>query len=232
MAPTPGNPNNGLYKTLSAPAYSIAETSRLTGIKKWSVSRWLRGYKYYGGELDPVIKREIPPESTYASFLDLIDLLFVKKFIETGFSLQHIRKALDEARDYLGTRHFARNKFFTSSNEIILELPEGDMVALLTDGQRAMGEVIENVFDKVDFEEITEFRFVKRWFPKGRDGYIVIDPLISYGRPTIDGSGIATENIFDLYLGEDEKIDPVKYWFDLPEYKIQAAVNFETSLVA
>jgi len=232
MAPAPGTPNNGLYKTLSAPAYSIAETSRLTGIKKWSVSRWLRGYKYYGGELDPVISRSIPPESTFASFLDLIDLLFINKFIESGFSLQHIRKALEEARVHLGTQHFARSKFFTSSNEMILELPEGNMVALLKDGQRAMGEVVKNVHDKVDFEEITEFGFVKRWFPKGRDGFIVIDPQISYGRPTIEGSGIATENVFDLFLGENKTIDPVRHWFDLPDYKIQAAVNFETSLVA
>jgi uncharacterized protein (DUF433 family) len=232
MVPKPDNPNNGLYKTLSAPAYSMAETSRLTGIKKWSVSRWLRGYKYYGGKLDPVIRREISPESTYASFLDLIDLLFVRKFIESGFSLQRIRKALDEARDYLGTRHFARNKFFTNSREIVLELPEGDMVALLKDGQRAMGEVIESVFDKVDFEEVTEFGFVRRWYPKGKQGYIVIDPLISFGRPTIIGSGIATENIIDLYLGEKEKIGPVESWFQIPRHHIQAAIRFETSLAA
>ncbi|MCJ7659504.1 MAG: DUF433 domain-containing protein [Anaerolineales bacterium] len=232
MVPNPGNPNNGLYKTLSAPAYSISETSRLTGIKKWSVSRWLRGYKYHGGELDPVIRREIPPESTYASFLDLIDLLFVRKFIESGFSLQHIRKALDEARIHLGAYHFARSKFFTSSKEMILELPEGNMVALLKGGQRAMSEVIENVYDKVDFEEVTEFGFVRRWYPRGREGYIVIDPQISFGRPTIQGSGIATENVLDLYLGENEKIGPVESWFKIPRHHIQAAIRFETSLVA
>jgi hypothetical protein len=44
------------------------------------------------------------------------------------------------------------------------------------------------------------------------------------------GSGIATENIFDLYLGENKKIGLVKNWFDLPRHKIQAAVRFETSL--
>jgi hypothetical protein len=94
MVSTPGNPKNDLYKTLSAPTYSIAEASRLTGISRGRVSRYLRGYRYEGGELDPVISRSIPPESTYASFLNLIDLLFIKKFIERGFSLQFIRKAL------------------------------------------------------------------------------------------------------------------------------------------
>ncbi len=74
MVSKPGNPKNDLYKTLSAPTYSIAETSRLTGISRGRVSRYLRGYRYEGGELDPVISRSIPAKSTYASFLDLIDL--------------------------------------------------------------------------------------------------------------------------------------------------------------
>lgn len=232
MVSKPGNPDDGLYKTLSAPTYSIAETSRLTEISRGRVSRYLRGYKYYGGELDPVISRSIPPESTYASFLDLIDLLFVKRFIERGFSLQFIRKALEDAREYLGTPHFARSKFFTSRDKIILELPANHMVALLTDGQTAMNEVIKQVYDKLDFEEVTRFGFVRRWYPRGKEGFIVIDPTISYGRPTIVGSGIATENVFDLYLGENEKIEPVKNWFQLPRHHIQAAVRFETSLAA
>jgi uncharacterized protein (DUF433 family) len=232
MVSTPGNPKNDLYKTLSAPTYSIAEASRLTGISRGRVSRYLRGYRYKGGELDPVISRSISAESTYASFLDLIDLLFVKRFIERGFSLQFIKKALEDARVYLGMPHFARSKFFTSRDKIILELPDSHMVALLTDGQRAMDEVVKQTYDKLDFEEITSFGFVRRWYPRGREGYIVIDPTISYGRPTIKGSGIATENIFDLYLGENEKIGPVESWFQLPRHHIQAAVRFETSLVA
>ena len=95
-----------------------------------------------------------------------------------------------------------------------------------------MNEVVEQVYDKVDFEEVTNFGFVRRWYPRGKRGYIVIDPKISFGRPTIIGSGIATENIFDLYLGENKKIAPVKSWFDLPKHKIQAAVTFEISLAA
>lgn len=234
MDSTSGNPTVSLYKTLSAPTYSIAEVHRLTGISRWRISRWLRGYKYDGGEQDPVITRSISPESTYASFLDLIDLLFVKKFVERGFSLQLIRKALEEARTHLGTPHFARNKFFTSSDKIILELPESsnNVVALLTDGQRAIGEIIDKVYDKLDFEEVTEFGFVSRWYPEGKEGYIIIDPQISFGKPTVKGSGIATENIYDLYLGENRKIEPVRNWFQLPRHKIQAAIRFEASLGA
>jgi uncharacterized protein (DUF433 family) len=233
MKPAPGHPNNDLYKTLSSPTYTIAETTRLTGLSRGRVSRYLRGYRYEGGELDPVISRSIPAESTYASFLNLIDLLFVKKFLESGFSLQLIRKALDDARVHLGTPHFARSTFFTSIKDIVLQLPDSsDMVTLLTGGQMAMSIVIDEFYEKLDFEKITNFKFVRRWYPRGKEGYIVIDPTISYGRPTIKGSGIATENIFDLYLGENKRVEPVKSWFQIPGHHIEAAVNFETSLAA
>jgi uncharacterized protein (DUF433 family) len=226
-------PKIEMYRTLSAPTYSISEVHRLIGISRGRVSRWLRGYKYEGGVQDPVILRSILPESTYASFLDLVDLLFVKKFIERGFSLQFIRKALDEAREHLGTPHFARNKFFTSSHKIILELPKSskNMIALLSGGQMAMGEIVEQIFDKLDFEDVTKFGFAIRWYPQGREGFIIIDPQVSFGRPTIRGRGVATENVLDLYIGEGKKIEPVRKWFHLSRPEVQAAIRFETSLI-
>jgi uncharacterized protein (DUF433 family) len=224
------NGTNELFECLDAPAYSISITNRLTGINRWSVSRWLRGYKYVGGEQSPVVKSTIPTGLPYASFLDLIDLLFVRMFIERGFPLQTIRKALDDARKHLGTNHFARSSFFTSGRDIILELPKDDYVALLKAGQRAIGEIIEKLYDKLDFEEVTQHGFVCRWYPNGRDGLIMIDPQISFGRPTLMGYGVATSNIYDLYLGEKEQLEPVSEWFNIPATKIQTAVQFEHSL--
>jgi uncharacterized protein (DUF433 family) len=225
------NLRNGLFESLSAPAYSIAEASRLTGIGKWSVSRWLRGYRYEGGEQGPVVKRTIPLELSYASFLDLVDLLFVKQLLKRGFSLQYIRKAANEAGRYLGSPHFARKVLFVGDKRIFLELPDS-IIALLTGGQRAMKPIIEAVYDKLDFEEITEFGFAQRWYPNGKSGHVVIDPQISFGRPTIIDHSVATLNIYDLYLGENKKIEPVCRWFNIPSHKIKAAINFERSLWA
>ena len=227
------------YKSLDTPAYSIAEASRLVGMPKWTVRRYLQGYDYkysskgliYESNQPPVIKHSKKEKLTYASFLDLIDLLFVKDFLHRGFSLQFLRKALDEAREYLGTPHFARSVFFTKGSQIILELPNnGNMIALLTGGQSAMPEIIKKLSDKIEFEDVTEFGLAKRWYPKGRNGLIVIDPQISFGRPTLVGRGVATSNIYDLYIGENEQIHEVSEWFNIPAPEIQAAVQFEHGL--
>lgn len=237
---TPNINGYELVKSLDFPAYSISETSRLAGIPPWSVSRYLRGYEYKYLTRDEMFEVHKPPivsqsleKSTYASFLDLIDLLFVKEFLKRDFTLQFLRHALLEAKERLGTPHFARSVFYTSGNEIVLRLPkDGYLIALMTGGQIALPKIIEELSKILDFENITEFGFARRWYPRGRDGLIVIDPQIAFGRPTLIGHGVATGNIYDLYLGEKEKYLPVSEWFNIPIPKIKTAVQFEHSLCA
>jgi len=84
--------------------------------------------------------------------------------------------------------------------------------------------------DRLNFEDATRFGFARRWYPRGKKGNIVIDPEISFGRPTLIGTGIPTNNIYDLYLGEDQNIEPVSNWFNIPVPQIESAVQFEHSL--
>jgi uncharacterized protein (DUF433 family) len=232
-------PADKLYRVLTTPAYTLAESSQLAGISRGRVARWLKGYEFTykagnekrEGKKEAVIRHSDEPS---ASFLDLIDLLFVKRFIERGFTLQFLRNALEEARDLLGTSHFARSAFFTSGKQIILELRKSEskyMIALMTGGQTAIPQIIEQFDDKIDFEDVTGFGYATRWYPKGKQGLVVIDPQISFGRPTLISRGVATENIYDLYLGESKKIEPVSQWFKIPAPEIRAAVTFQSGLV-
>ncbi len=227
-----------LLRSLSAPAYSIATTSRLVGITRWSIVRYLRGYEYkhfideeeFPVHQPPVINQSLE-DSTYASFLDLVDLLVVKEFLDRGFTLQRLRPAFDEVRNRLGTHHFATSKFYTHGDQITLELPsDGTMIALLTGGQIAMGEITRKLSVKLDFEDVTEHGFARRFYPQGKAGAVVIDPEISFGRPVLIGYGVATSNIYDLYLGEDRQAEPVSSWFNIPVPQIETAVQFEHSL--
>jgi uncharacterized protein (DUF433 family) len=227
---------NDYFNILDAPAYSIAETSRLVKINPWTVRRYLQGYEYEYISLravqPPVVKGDNIDRKKYASFLDLIDLIFVREFMRRGFGLPTLRKALDEARERLGTPHFARSVFFTSgSKEIILKLPQdGSMIALLTGGQSAMPQIIEKLSDKLEFEDVTGFGFAKRWYPRGAQEFVVIDPEISFGRPILKGRAIPTQNVYDLYLGERKRIKPVSNWFNIPAPEVNAAIKFEQYL--
>jgi uncharacterized protein (DUF433 family) len=227
--------------TLNAPAYSTAEASRLVNMKPWTVRRYLRGYQYDYSHRGPVQRKTQPPfikdgsetREPYASFLDLVDLVIVREFQKRGFKLPTLRKALDEARELLGTPHLGRNVFFTSGDQITLQLPkDGHLITLLTAGQMAIPDIVIPLSDKLEFENVTEYGFASRWYPKGMNGHIVIDPQVSFGRPTLIGRGVATSNIYDLFQGENEKIEPVAKWFNISPPHIQAAVDFEQALWA
>jgi uncharacterized protein (DUF433 family) len=232
------NSGEKLYRTLTTPIYLLTEASLLVGISRGRVSRWIKGYEYtysVGNEKRQGKQKSVINhcEEPCVSFLDLIDLLFVKRFLEYGITLQYLRLALEEARSLLGTPHFARNTFYTNGKQITVDLePKSKyMITLMTDGQIAIPTIIGQLDDKIDFENVTGFGLARRWYPNGKNGLIVIDPQISFGRPTLIGRGVATESVYDLYLGENKKLEPVSKWYKIPPQEVKAAINFQSSLV-
>jgi len=230
-----------MYTLLDSPIYSLADAARLTGLSRYRVSRWLQGYKFTyevagGSEIreshrEAVVKRS-REKDTFVSFLDLIDMLFVKSFLDNGFYLQTIRKALDEARERLMAPHFANSRFFTDGKNLYLELPKDSnhILALMTGGQWAIAPIVKKLSEKIDFHDVSGI--ATRWYPLGKDGRILVDPRICYGRPTIMGRGIATDNVYDLFLGENKNTQAVTDWFRITEIEAKSAVEFEHSMYA
>lgn len=217
------------------PRYSPTEASRIVGLTVGRVSRWLRGYRYQRGEqvvtMAPVLSRE--SNSKYASFLDLVDLLFVKRFLEVGFSLQKIRAALTEAESVVGGHHFAQRSFMTDGKSIFLWVKESGsphLLELFSGGQWVISDFIVHLARQIDFDE--ETGFAERWFPAGRAGRIVLDPRIAFGAPTIIGTGVRTANVYDLFVAEDRDERVAADWMNLRVEDVAAAVGYEQSIAA
>ncbi|MDF1554428.1 MAG: DUF433 domain-containing protein [Deferrisomatales bacterium] len=180
----------------------------------------------------PVVKREAG-DSPFASFLDLVDLLFVKGFLAHGFSLQKIRKALAEAETVLGGHHFAQRAFFTDGKRIYLKVHERGAEALLqlfTGGQWVIAPVILQAARQIEFDEHTGF--AERWYPAGRDGRIIVDPRICFGAPVVAGKGVSTSNVYSLFQAENEDAERVASWMHLDVRDVEAAVGYEKALAA
>jgi hypothetical protein len=216
--------------------YQSSVVGRLVGLNTTRVRRWLKGYKYYNGSdihhISPVLRRSAAKiSSSYASFFDLIDLLFAKQFLDNGISLQRLRKALNEATDVLGTNHFARETFFSDGKNIYLKIRkyDGNLLQLLSGGQWVIAPIIKQLAKQIEFDHHTGF--ARRWFPQAGGGLIILDPLLSFGRPSIR-KGIDTESIYDLYIAEGESIARVCSWMKLSAQEVKAAVSFETAIAA
>jgi len=230
------------FSVWDIPMYSAPTVSKLIGLSVTRVRRWLMGYEYTypaGPDLDlrtrhkgPVISRDEVADSNCASFYDLIDLLFVKKFLDHGISLQKVRKALREAEELIGGHHFAQRIFFTDGKNIYLKVKnDADaLLELLSGGQWVIAPIIKQLARQIDFDQPTGV--ARRWYPLGPSGLIVLDPRISFGKPTLRGRGIATANVYDLFLGENESVNRVCSWMNLQSREVEAAVNFERLLAA
>jgi len=242
--PRAGN-DDRLLEALDFKTYGVAEAARLVHIHPRRTSRWLQGYVYEyevqpgrfkRTQQAPVVRREATEGTIYASFLDLIDLLFVKQFLDHGISLQRIRLAFDEASLVLNTNHFARQTFFTDGRSIYLRLAEfgpdraEGIMQLMSGGQWTIAPIIEELASRIDFHEATGL--ARRWFPMGREGHVVVDPLIAFGRPSLFRRGVATENVYDFFIGEGEELHRVAGAFPFPPDELMAAVHFEHELAA
>jgi len=233
---------DALRRAADAPAYTIAEASQLTGLSKDRTRRWLQGYDYsyllsqstaiIRRRQAPVVRRGRTAGTPYASFLDLIDLLFVKEFLAHGISLQRLRKALDEAQQILGKLHFAHESFFTDGRSIYLQVKNaGDAIMeLLNNGQWVIAPIILELAQKIEFDKTT--KLARRWYPRGSQFPVVVDPLISFGRPALLKRGVATANVYDLFLAEGQDISATSVWLGLAVSDARAAVEFEQQLAA
>ena len=162
-------------------------------------------------------------------FRDLIELRFVKAFLDAGLGLKTIRHCLEYARAAVeDERPFATRRFRTDGRTIFLESAHagGDVELLdLKSRQYAIQKVIERSFKDVDLEGDV----VIRWRPyKGRES-IVIDPERVFGQPIAADYGVPTIALAQAVFAEGS-VKRVAQLYEIPASVVRDAVAFEGSL--
>ena len=219
--------------------YSVGEASKLTGVSRQNIRRWLYGYHYTKGGTRlfqaPVLNHDYAPyENIHAlSFLDLMEIRFVDQFRIYGVSLQTIRIAAQRAAGLVQHSHpFATKKFFTDKTTILAQLVadpnEPELIDLAKRQYEIHDVVLPFLYEGIDF---SEFDIAERWWPRGRRFEIVVDPHRSFGKPIVDGPGIPTEILADAYRVYGS-VERVAEWYEIQPQDVRAAVEFESNLAA
>ncbi|HMN85060.1 MAG TPA: hypothetical protein PKA74_03600 [Bauldia sp.] len=113
-------------------SYTAAEAARLLRVHPSTLQRWIAGYRYRTTEEVRRAEPLIVPSFTFGdrielAFRDLVELKFVKAFIDAGMSTHAVRKCLDVARDVIGDpRPFATRRFRTDGRTLFLRVSEGE----------------------------------------------------------------------------------------------------------
>ncbi|MBI4602755.1 MAG: DUF433 domain-containing protein [Planctomycetes bacterium] len=212
--------------------YSIPEASRLTGVTRGRIGRWLGGYGFASKSgrrySPPVWKGEIPPVQGSAAlgFLDLQEVRYIDAFRKLGVPWRTLRDVEDAARERLEVTHpFCTIQFKTDGREIFLEV-QGKIYSFLS-SQRYFERIIAPFLRGVDFQG----QFPRRWWPMGHGHAVVLDPTRSFGKPIVEKEGIPT-SILAKAVQVEGSIDRVAMWYEIDRAAVRDAVEFERSLTA
>lgn len=220
--------------------YTHREAAVLAGLRAERVARWVRGYRFKGrdgtpSESGPVFKSdwEIRPGGPVTlSFLDLVEMLFVKAFLDEGVSMPTIRKAAEEGVRLFSTKHpFCVKQFETDGRDIFVSIEKETHDEHLVDLVRKQA-----VFQAVIRPLLHHLKFnvagiASAWWPRGESFPVVLDPARSFGAPIIAKRGVPTRMLAGPVLAGDSP-DFVARMFDVNHREVECAVDFERGLAA
>ncbi len=214
--------------------YTITEASQITGIKKEAIRRWVSGYKYkLNNEIrisNAIFEKEYidTADKVALSFLDLIELKFIQSFRELGVKWNIIREAATIAERLVQKHHpFASRKFYTDTKTILVKIADesGEIELIdLIKKQLTLEKIIAPLLHEcIDFD-IDDM--ASRWWPLGKEGKVIIDPKLNFGKPVLDSFNIPTDTIYSSYMAE-KSIKTVAEWYEVDEESIIRAIEYE-----
>ena len=218
------------------PTYSVTDASRYLNIPQPTIRTWLNGRKYQTleGEKEflPIIQRP-DPEISQLSFTNLVEahILRVVRTIH-NISLDKVRIALDYISKKFNTDHpLATKQFSTDGVDLFIEQVE-HLVNVSRSGQFAMKEVLRKLLTRVEWDKNN---FATRLYPDLENindhKILIIDPHISFGKPTIKGTGVPTKIIAQLYDAGDSMAE-IAEDYDCTVIQIEKAILLESKLRA
>jgi uncharacterized protein (DUF433 family) len=227
------------------PLYGFADTARYLKLPIITLRSWVYGRNYRSGneQRKSLSVIQLPDKNTpLLSFMNLVEIHVLSSITRIHkVQFKKVRSALEYLENKFPEVHpLANTQFWTDEFDLFIE-KSGDLVCASRDGQLVMQEVIEQYLLRVDRDvDLTAFRiypFSKELlFSSLKDNpktvlenspkNISIDPLIAFGRPTISGTGIAT-NVIAGKFRAGEKIENLAKDYEIEEKQIQEAIEYE-----
>lgn len=202
-------------------------------VRSWVMGRpypTKKGRRYF----NPVV--EIPAgASRTLSFINLVEVHVLDAIRrEHRVPLDKIRIAMDYLRKHFGSEHpLAEERFATDGVDLFVH-KYGELINVSRDGQLAIKSLLEAYLRRIDRDPqgvarrlypFTRKRSVEE--PKA----IVIDPYISFGRPVLAGTGIATSVVAERYKAGDS-IEQLCSDYGRKRLEIEEAIRCELELEA
>lgn len=212
--------------------YNYTDAAHYLDIPVSTVRAWARGGSYTSGNE----KRRFPPVLSSSakekpikglSFLDLTELFVLKALRrDRKVSLEKIRSALKYAEDKLGIEKLLLTDILTHGGDMFIEY-YGDYVSVSKNGQIALEAVLRQYLSRVDRDSrltpITLHPIVEGF---GEEKPVAINPRVSFGKPTITGTGTNTV-VVAIRHEAGETVEEIADDYSIDPQYIRGAIAYE-----
>jgi uncharacterized protein (DUF433 family) len=194
--------------------------------------RWLRGHDTREAHYPPLWRPQIDlgDERVYLGFRDLMEVRVANAFIERGLSPQKVRRAIEIARDMLmQERPLSTARFKTDGRTVFLQVLKEDGIDQMIDlfrNQHVFREIIEPSLRNIDFDDEG---VPLRWWPRGKQARIVVDPRRAFGQPIEVDSGVPASVLSSAAHAEGSPENAARVW-GVPVNAVRRAMDFESAL--
>ncbi len=208
------------------PAYGVPEAAHYLGIPASTVRYWAAGRP---GLSKPLIKAAAK-DPLVLSFLNLVELHVLGAIRRKHeVSLPKVRTAILYLRKQFKSDHpLASHELETDGLDLFVE-KYGQLINISSAGQTAMRAVLAASLERIERDRIGVpiklYPFTRndmRHAPK----LVVIDPQLSFGRPVIAGTGLATEIIAERYKA-GESLDELAQDYGREKAEIEEVIRCE-----
>jgi uncharacterized protein (DUF433 family) len=212
--------------------YGVAQAAHYLGLSETTLRQWVVGRPYpvkTGSDFSKPLIKLPDPDKPLLSFTNLVEAYVLASLRRKHRIKMHkVRLALSYLEDTLGSEHPLATEELESAFGSLFIRKYGQLIDLPESGQTAIETVLRPYLERIEHDAsglAERFYPVRRLADASAPRVIVIDPEVSFGRPTISGRGVSIAIIVDRFSGGESMADLAED-YDLTMQQIEEAIRY------
>lgn len=225
------------------PSYTMRDAAHHVNVKLPTLKSWVHGRNYVlkNGQKqhwERII--ELSDNSSMLSFVNLVEvhvLAAIRRYYKVD--IQKVRIAIEVLQQQFNSHNpLATEEFATDGVDLFVE--KSGLIQNLSSAQLPIQDIIRAYLTRIDRDQFgkplklrpflrtpvfTEYVDVNVPSP------IIIDPFVSFGQPTLSGTGVRTSAIAERW-GAGDTIHQLSKDYHLDGQRIEEAIRFETTYLS
>ncbi|MCK0191712.1 DUF433 domain-containing protein [Arenibacter sp. F20364] len=207
--------------------YTLPDLARILNLEYHKVQRLLNEYwdKRFAAEFSEKYSWTVG-KSKAVSFHTLVEFYIFYQLKESGVSTHGILQAHKELSQIYETPFpFAKSEILDGINcfgkKIVFEINNDEIIDLDSTKQLNL-KFIKSFMHKLEFDNNS---LAMRLYPLGKKNSVIVDPRHQFGQPTIQGTNLFPETIYNLYKKKESK-KFIAYSYDISVKQVNDAIEY------